>query len=132
MGNFDFVQQTLPALHGDCARAESYLASDPRSACFYSRRAVEELVGHLYDVLNLPIPYRDDLAARIGDAAFKSKVGVGIGQKLTLIRRIGNTAVHEKKPIPPHTAHGVLRELHHVMVWTAFRYSTHPQSVPTK
>jgi len=64
MGNFDFVRGTVPPLFEDCARAESYLVSDPRSACFYARRVVEGLVGYLYDVLALPLPYGDDLAAR--------------------------------------------------------------------
>ena len=58
MGNFDFVRVTLPGVHDDCVRAESYLASDPRSACFYSRRAAEGLLRHLYDVMSLPPPYR--------------------------------------------------------------------------
>ena len=40
MANFDFARQTLPALHADCVRAESYLTSDPRAACFYARRAL--------------------------------------------------------------------------------------------
>ena len=44
MGNFDFVQVALPSVHADCARAESYLTSDPRAACIYGRRAIEVLV----------------------------------------------------------------------------------------
>ena len=132
MGNFDFVESTLLTVHGDCARAESYLSSDPRSACFYSRRAVEVLVSHLYDVLALALPYRNDLSARINDAAFKAETGVGISQKLNLIRKLGNTAVHDQKLISPDAALSVLRELHHVMVWAAFRYSTNPQAVPTQ
>jgi type I restriction enzyme, R subunit len=131
VGNFDFVRDALPLVHADCARAESYLSSDPRSACFYSRRAVEVLVGHLYDVLGLPLPYRDDLAARINDSAFKVKTGNGINQKLNLIRKLGNTAVHEIRPIPPQVALRVLRELHHVIVWAAFHHSASPQVVPT-
>ena len=119
MGNFDFVRQTLPSLHGDCARAESYLSSDPRSACFYSRRVVEELVGYLYDILSLPTPYRDDLAAKINDAAFKTKVPQGITQKLTAIRRVANTAVHENRQIRPDVSLAVLRELFNVVVWTS-------------
>src|SRR4051794_37126392 len=119
MGNFDFAQATLPTVHADCARAESYLSTDPRSACFYSRRATEGLVQHLYEVLALKSPYKNDLAARIDDAAFKTTVGVGIAQKLTLIRKLGNAAVHEQKPIPPRVALDVLRELHHVVVWAA-------------
>ena len=130
MGNFDFVRQTLPSLHDDCARAESYLSSDPRSACFYSRRVVEELVGYLYDVLSLPLPYRDDLAAKIGDAAFKAKVPQGITQKLTAIRRIANTAVHESRQIRPDVSTAVLRELFNVVVWTSYHHSPAPSVVP--
>lgn len=132
MGNFDFVRGTWPAVHADCTRAESYLSSDPRSACIYSRRAVEQLVAHLYDLLALAMPYKNDLAARINDAGFKARTGVSISQKLNLIRKLGNTAVHDQKPIPPQAALAVLRELHHVVVWAAFRYSTNPQAVPTQ
>ncbi|WP_030528558.1 DEAD/DEAH box helicase family protein [Phycicoccus jejuensis] len=130
MGNFDFVHQTLPSLHDDCARAESYLSSDPRSACFYSRRVVEELVGYLYDVLSLPPPYRNDLAAKINDAAFKAKVPQGITQKLTAIRRIANTAVHENRQIRPDVSLAVLRELFNVVVWTSYHHSPAPTVVP--
>ncbi|HRD59338.1 MAG TPA: DEAD/DEAH box helicase family protein [Nocardioides sp.] len=131
MSNFDFVKTSLPAVHADCVRAESYLSSDPAAACFYSRRAVEQLVGHLYDVMGLRAPYQNDLAARINDAAFKAKVGTGIAQKLNLIRRVGNTAAHEGRPIQPQTALQLLRELFHVVVFAAYRYSADPQSVPT-
>jgi type I restriction enzyme, R subunit len=132
MSNFDFIKSDWPTIHADCVRAESYLSTDPAAACFYSRRAVEQLVGHLYDVLSLEAPYQTDLAARINDPGFKAQVGVGIAQKLNLIRRVGNTAAHEGRPIQPQTALQVLRELFHVMVFAAFRYSTNPQAVPTQ
>jgi len=89
------------------------------------------LVRLVYDVDGLPVPYKDDLAARIGEPAFQRKAGVGIGQKLNLIRRLGNRAVHDTQPIAARAAVDVLRELHHVVVWSAFRYSTGPASVPT-
>ena len=130
MGNFDFVRQSIPSLHDDCARAESYLKSDPRSACFYSRRVAEQLVGYLYDVLSLPLPYRDDLAAKIDDPAFKAKVPQGITQKLTAIRRIANTAVHENRQIRPDVSLAVLRELFNVVVWTSYHHSPAPDAVP--
>ena len=133
MSNFAFLEAIgWPEMQADCARAESYTTSDPRSACIYSRRTVELLVNYLYDVLALPIPYKDDLAAKINDAKFKSEVGLGITTKLNLIRKLGNTAVHESQPIPPRAAMDVLRELHHVMLWAAFRYSTKPHAVPMK
>ncbi len=131
MSNFSFVRQALPPLYDDCARAESYLVSDPRSACVYARRVAELLVGHIYDVAGLQEPYQPDLAARIADAGFKRVVGQGVATKLTLIRKVGNRAVHEATPIPPQAALQILRELHHVVVWTAFHLSPSPGSVPT-
>ncbi|ROR92595.1 DEAD/DEAH box helicase family protein [Nocardioides aurantiacus] len=131
MANFDFIKAEWPQTYADCARAEGYLASDPRTACIYARRAAEQLVGLIYDVDALPVPYKDDLSARINEAAFRNKVGSGIGAKLNLIRKLGNRAVHYVQPIPPRAAVDVLRELHHVVVWTAFRYSTDPAAVPT-
>src|SRR5699024_559094 len=89
--NFAFVRETYPQIYEDCARAESYLTTDSRSACVYARRARDLLVHHLYRLWNLPEPYRDDLAARTNEAAFKAKVGNAVGQKLNLIRRLGNS-----------------------------------------
>jgi type I restriction enzyme R subunit len=130
--NFDFVGTAMPSVHADCVKAESYLASDPRSACFYARRAVEGLVGYLYDVWELPLPYVDDLSARINDAGFKQRAGAGIVAKLNLLRKLGNTAVHQQQPIAPSVALDALRELFHVTVWAGFHHSTVRDQVPTQ
>ncbi len=130
MGNFDFVRETLPGLHGDCVHAESYLSSDPRSACFYSRRVAELLVDYLYDVLSLDVPYRSDLSARINDASFRTHVPPAIAQKLNAIRRIANTAVHDNRQIRADVSLGVLRELFHVVVWVSYHHSPRPDVVP--
>ena len=99
MSNFGFIEPIWPEVFADCVRAEGYLKSDPRSACIYGRRVAELLVDYLYDVLELAPPYRDDLNARINDAAFAAKVGVGIQGKLNLVRRLGNTAAHSIAPV---------------------------------
>jgi hypothetical protein len=49
VSNFGFVKAEWPTIHADCVRAESYLSSDPVAACFYGRRSIEQLVGHLHD-----------------------------------------------------------------------------------
>lgn len=82
-------------------------------------------------MLALPLPYKEDLAAQTNALTFKNVTGNSINTKLNLIRKLGNTAVHDTRPIPPHAALQVLRELHHVTVWAAFHYSTTPQAVPT-
>ena len=133
VSNFDFIKAEWPQIHADCVRAEGYLASDPRSACFYARRAAEQLVGLIYDVDAAAgavqgRPVGPDQRARVPAPRSAS----GIGQKLNLIRKLGNRAVHDVQPIPPRAAVDVLRELHHVVVWTAFRYSTDPAAVPDR
>lgn len=131
MGNFSFLKADWPDIHQDCAKAESYMASDPRSACFYARRAVELLVRHLYELIQLPTPYKSDLAALINDAQFKATVGSGIQHRLNLLRRMGNTAVHDKRPVSGRTAVDVLRQLYDVMIWSAYNHSAQPDIVPT-
>ncbi|MCR4525362.1 DEAD/DEAH box helicase family protein [Kocuria rhizophila] len=129
MGNFDFMRAEWPELYEDCARAESYVMSDPRSACFYSRRAIEVLVGFLFDMENLREAYASDLAARTNDSAFVAVTGPAIQAKLNLIRKNGNTAVHRTGPISRQQSLPVLKELHHVMIWAALRYTRHPDTV---
>lgn len=130
MGNFDFVREVIPPLYEDCARAESYASTDPRSACFYSRRAIERLVDYLYAVLSLNAPYRDDLSAKISEPEFRAKVPRHVTQKLTMIRRIANTAVHDTRQFPTDGSMQVLRELFHVMVWAGYHHSARPDAVP--
>lgn len=129
-GNFDFASAAWPALAGDCARAESYGRSDPRTSVFYARRALEQLVGLVYDVRALPEPYREDLAARIGDAGFQQATGSEVVMKATLIRKAGNAAVHQARPISAEVALRVLEELFDLVVWTFFRFSTIPDATP--
>lgn len=131
MSNFAFVRDTLPELHAECAHAESYLTTDPRSACFYGRRVVEQLVDYLFDVMGLPLPYRDDLAAKTNDPAFKTKAGPAVVGKLNLVRRLGNDAVHKAAPPSARDALGAVREVFHLMVWAGLHYSAHPEAVPT-
>ena len=78
MGNFDFLKQEWPEIHTSCAKAESYLMNDPSTACIHARRSIELLVNHLYRLLDLPEPYKRDLAAHIADAKFKQITGDGL------------------------------------------------------
>ncbi len=128
--NFDFARPVWPALAEDCVRAESYGRSDPRTAVFYARRVVEQLVELIYDLRRLPTPYRDDLAARLGESVFLRATGPEFVQKATLVRKAGNAAVHRAQPISQALALAVLRELFDLVIWTFFRFSTCPDSTP--
>ncbi|AYF98063.1 DEAD/DEAH box helicase family protein [Protaetiibacter intestinalis] len=131
MGNFEFVRQSIPHLHEDCARAESYLTSDPRAACIYGRRAVELLVDYLYKVLSLPLPYKDDLAAKTNAPALTARTGPAVTAKLNYVRKLGNDAVHKTIAPTPRDALGLVREVYLLMLWASAHHSPHPAAAPT-
>ncbi|MFC7485418.1 DEAD/DEAH box helicase family protein [Knoellia sp. CPCC 206453] len=129
--NFDFVPESWGETRGDAVRAEAYGSTDARSCVFYARRVVEQVVIRIYDLERLTVPYKSDLAARLGDSGFRAVVGPDIATRANLIRKTGNVAVHESRDITPQTALNVLRQLHDILKWAAYTYSTAPDDVPT-
>lgn len=103
---------------------------DPRTTCFYARRTVELTVKWLFQVEALPEPYKNDLSARIHEPAFVSLVGHGLQAKMNLIRKLGNSAVHDQRPVQPDAGLKALAELFHILSWLARRYATQPSSKP--
>ncbi|QGF22444.1 DEAD/DEAH box helicase family protein [Raineyella fluvialis] len=128
--NFDFIAGEWPVLFEECVRAERYVRSDPRASVIYARRVVEQLVGFLYDVAGLPLPYQDDLAAKMNATAFRNLVGQELVLKFNAVRKAGNAAAHASGRLVEQGALQVLREVHHLAYWVAFRYSTDPARVP--
>ncbi len=131
VGNFDFLQAEWPQLYAEAKKAERDALFDPRTTCFYARRTVEHTVGWIYRTQNLPEPYKSDLAARIHQGAFVSLVGHGLVTKMDLIRRLGNKAVHDDKPVPKDSGQKALAELFHILSWLARTYATQPSSKPS-
>ena len=130
VGNFDFVKDVWPWAYEDCSKAEGYSITDPRSALFYSRRAVEGLVNFIYEISDQPKPWPMDLRGKEDGKSFRSLAGDTILKKLRLIRKTGNLAVHTNDEIPPTLAPKILAELLHVVVWAALRFTDNPSVVP--
>lgn len=129
MSNFAFVTPIWPELAQHAKQAESYLFTDPRSACIMARLTAEQLVKYLYDLLDLRVPQGADLHARIRDGAFARRLGPEHTAKLDLIRLHGNAGAHGR-PVSGKQALQSMRELHHVLLWAAYRYSTQPEALP--
>lgn len=129
--NFAFLKVAWPDLSLEAMKAERNAAADPRGACFYSRRTLELAVHWLYDAdRSLRRPYKDDLSAMVFEPSFQSAVEQRIRVKMDFIRRQGNAAVHDRRPIKAETALGVVRELFHVMFWIARTYVRNPEDAP--
>jgi type I restriction enzyme R subunit len=134
MSNFAFLQAEWPDLYRTARRVEEYLQSDPRSACFHARRALELAVQWLYQHdKSFRYPYDDNLAALLNESSFREHVPPAVYTKADLIRRTGNIAVHSRKAIPAQSALGAAIELRHVLYWLARTYTKgDPSAIPTK
>ena len=95
MSQFTFLQAEFPAVYESANKAFSAVYPDPRTACFYARRALELTVNWMYQYDNsLQLPYHDNLSALIHEPTFKTLVGEAVLNKTRVIIKLGNQAVH--------------------------------------
>ncbi|MFD7053846.1 DEAD/DEAH box helicase family protein [Streptomyces mirabilis] len=130
-GNFVFLRAEWPALYDEATRAERLIHHDPRTACFYARRALEITARWMYDTdSSLSEPYKKDLAAMLHEPTFRHLVGPMINAKMDLIRRHGNNAVHKAAPVAKNVAEASVKELFHSLYWFARTYTRQPAALP--
>ncbi|WP_200302646.1 DEAD/DEAH box helicase family protein [Streptomyces adelaidensis] len=131
-GNFAFLRTEWPVLYDEATRAERLIHVDPRTACFYARRAIEIAARWMYDTdSSLHEPYKKDLAAMLHEATFRQLVGPTVNAKMDLVRRHGNNAVHKAAPVPRPVAEASVKELFHSLYWFARTYTRQPAQLPS-
>ncbi|HEY9312446.1 DEAD/DEAH box helicase family protein [Williamsia sp.] len=129
--NFEFLQSEWPQVHTSAKSAERDALFDPRTTCFYARRTLESAVKWLYTANHLQEPYRDDLSARIHDPSFQALLPPQLFPKMNLIRKSGNHAVHDDRPVSKEFGLRVLEDLFHLLSWMAREYASLPESKPS-
>src|SRR5213078_3359879 len=118
MSDFSFLQREWPAVFEAAGKAEAAVYTDPRTACFYARRALELTVAWVYKHdAAVKLPYQDNLSALIHEPSFKQAAGEAVFSKARVINTLGNRAVHGRRPIPADDALVAVRELFHVCYW---------------
>ena len=131
MSQFSFLQGEWPAVCDAAAHAEAALHADPRTACFYARRALELAVAWAYKHdTALKLPYQDNLSALIHDPSFKEAAGEAVFSKARVINTLGNSAMHGHRALPANDALVALRELFHVTYWLARTYGRLKRPAP--
>jgi type I restriction enzyme, R subunit len=124
VSNFTFLKPEWPAVYEAASKAADAVHSDPRTACFYSRRALEIAVAWAYKSdASLHLPYQDNLSALIHEPTFKAVTGEAVFSKARIITQLGNQAVHSHRPIQQSDALAAVRELFHVSYWLARTYA---------
>src|SRR3989449_6995661 len=123
MNQFSFLEREWSAVFDAAATAEAAVYADPRTACFYARRALELAVAWVYKYdAALKLPYQDNLSALIHEPSFKQAAGEVVFSKARVINTLGNRAVHGHRAIPAADALMAVRELFHVCYWLARTY----------
>jgi len=131
MSQFTFLEREWAAVFDAATKAEAQVHADPRTACFYARRALELAMGwaYKYDAA-LKLPYQDNLSALIHEPSFKQTAGEAVFSKARVINTLGNRAVHSHRVVPESDALAAVRELFHVAYWFARTYGRTERPVP--
>src|SRR6266849_8270566 len=131
VSQFVFLQPEWPAVFEAAAKAEAAVHPDPRTACFYARRALELAVAWAYKSdASLRLPYQDNLSALIHEPSFKAAAGEAVFSKARVINTLGNRAVHGHREIPSDDAVVAVRELFHVCYWLGRTYARSERPAP--
>jgi len=116
MTNFDFIK--LPQIKSLALAAEKTTLLDPRSSCINARIALEATLHWMFDHDDeLSPPYESNLNAYLKETSFKETTPPHILSSCELIRKAGNQAAHETRPIPQATSRYTIKELHKVLHW---------------
>ncbi|MEM6431874.1 MAG: DEAD/DEAH box helicase family protein, partial [Deinococcota bacterium] len=132
MSNFSFLDNDFPAIADSAKRAEMYAPYDPRSACFYGRRTLELVVNWLYDhdsAFRRPYDPQATLATLMHERSFEQNIPLGVRQKAHTVRKLGNLAVHDTRPVRQLESATVLKEVFQVLYWLARTYQQDNRAV---
>ncbi|MDJ0355063.1 DEAD/DEAH box helicase family protein [Paenarthrobacter sp. PH39-S1] len=129
--NFAFLLAEWTELAQRARKAEQFARIDPRVSMFYARHTAEHLVDWVYQAEpGISRPYQPDLNALMNQPEFKRVTGAMIWNKLTVIRKAGNHAVHDKTDPTPLGAELMVQELFHVCYWLARTYTRDDANLP--
>lgn len=124
MSNFQFLLPEFRALHEPAAGAEQLVHSDPRAAVMRARHALEQVVLWLYESdSSLRMPYDKALNTLLTQPDFTRLVPPYVFDKMRLLQRQGNLAVHSARIITRADAMGAVRDLFHILFWLARTYT---------
>jgi type I restriction enzyme R subunit len=131
MSQFTFLQREWASVFEAASKAEAAVHADPRTACFYARRALELAVSWAFKHDSaLRLPYQDNLSALIHEPSFRQTAGEAVFSKARVINTLGNRAVHSHRPVPESDALAAVRELFHVAYWFARTYGRTGRPAP--
>lgn len=131
MNNFSQIPAPFTSLTSNAIEAEQQVYQAPRFSAMLCRSALEEWVRWIYEHdPDLKLPYDDTLSSLIHEESFKKLIDPQHFQRLNLIRKAGNNAVHTNKPISSQEALHCVKILYGFISWTIAVYSLEEITLP--
>ena len=115
--NFEFLRAKRPVLADLGGFAEQYAHSDPQASLTKQRALIENIVVAVYAAYRLQPPLSDNLNDLMGAEPFRQSVPEVVQNKLHIVRKAGNAAVHQRHPIASQQALDCLYELFDAARW---------------
>jgi type I restriction enzyme, R subunit len=125
MSNFQFLEKDWDEFVSDAKAMERLVRFDPKAACGRARHLIEQVVLWMYENdEDLEMPYDTAFYNITNQVPFKKIIGYTVYEKINLIRRKGNRALHEKGRVTEDEALAICEEAFHVMYWLYSTYTT--------
>lgn len=126
MTNFDYLKQEskFDSFSDVAIAAERILSIDVSTSVINCRRAMEFAIKWMYSVdKSLEMPYQDSLISLMSTDDFHNLIDDGLWNRMNLIRKIGNRAVHTGKKISVDEATLCLQNLFIFLDYVAYCYA---------
>lgn len=125
--NFSFLTDRFPEHFKLALEAEKDMYTAPRTATFYSRLTLEQLIKWMYTFDSALVgtePAKTTLEGLMYNSSFKTIINStpGMLDMLTAIRKFGNEASHSKSEISLRYAHTSVNNLYEFCKWIYFTY----------
>jgi type I restriction enzyme R subunit len=123
MSNFSFLKTEFPQLYKSAYLAEQRIRTEPVTAGFHARLALEMTVKEIYHLENLDWPHDTGLYSLMTQEDFKALVDPRHYEGVMgYTRRIGNDAAHKGK-VSTENALRAVKYLYGFVKWFAYTYS---------
>lgn len=125
--NFSFLEDRFPEHYKLAVEAEQNMFAKPRTSVMYARLTLEELIKWMYTydtTLSSNIPEKQTLEGLMYHAPFKQLIASvpNMIDGLTVIRKNGNQALHNKNEVLLRYAHVSVNNLYEFAKWIYYTY----------
>jgi type I restriction enzyme, R subunit len=122
-GPFAFLAAEFAAVEAEASKAAANALPDPRTSCFYARRALEVAVNWAFEHDRaLRWPYDRNLSALVNSPEFQQQAGAQVYQLAREIIKLGNAAVHDNRTVRQVDSVTAVSKLFHFTYWLARTY----------